>query len=312
MQPKWSTRALAVLATPLLTANPVAASGAATFVSSDSDNNLTFSINIPGNPQYPNDFAFYLSAPHDNSWVGVGFGEEMKNAFMLIAYTSKNDKRLTLSPRVGNGHVEPSYYKNNTMSIDLNDDTGIKDGRYVVHGLCRNCKDYISGSIDFNSTEQPMIYALGPDQLYLSSNAKDAGLRRHDYFGTFTMNLQAAKGDPAQFPPKDLFHSKDTRIGEKQNDHEYSSSLHAIAMAGTFVVIFPVGVFHQKVLRTIRWHWITQAFGVIVVLVGAGLGLGMSQTYNRVNNEGSVNPDLLADLAASLNITTAPIKLSGW
>lgn len=206
------------------------------------------------------------------------------------------------------------------MSIEFRNGTGIKDGRYVVNAICHNCREWNSGSIDFGSTTQPMIYAVGPGDLYLSTNAKDAGLRRHDFWGTFTIDLQAAKGDLAQFPPKELSNQNAAVVDHEHNDHEYSSSLHAVAMAGTFVIIFPVGVFYQKVLRTVRWHWITQAFGVIVVLVGAGLGLGMSQDYNRVSRclifhtlsiyEESFRLDLSLNTAYSPKITTAPISLS--
>lgn len=197
---------------------------------------------------------------------------------------------LTLSPRLGTGHVEPSYSReaSKTMSIEMRDGTGIKDGRYVANGICHNCKTWQSGSIDFDSTAQPMIYAVGPDELHLSTNALGAGLRRHDYYGSFTIDLQAAKGDIAHFPPTDLSIANATLVGHEHNDHEYSSSLHAVAMAGTFVIVFPVGVFYQKVLRTARWHWITQAFGVVVVLAGAGLGLGMSHYYNRVRTRYSI------------------------
>lgn len=194
---------------------------------------------------------------------------------------------LTLSPRFGTGHVEPSYsYEaSKTLSIERRAGTGIRDGRYVFNGICHNCRTWHSGSIDFDSTAQPMIYAVGPDELHLSTNAKEAGLRRHDYYGSFTIDLRAAKGDMAQFPPQDLSNANATVVGHEHNDHEYSSSLHAVAMAGTFVIVFPVGVFYQKVLRTVRWHWITQAFGVVVILAGAGLGFGMSHYYNRVRDD---------------------------
>ncbi|KAL8950057.1 MAG: hypothetical protein Q9222_003880 [Ikaeria aurantiellina] len=279
---------------------PVLASGASTFVTSDSLNNLTFSVNVPLDSRYPNDFGFYLSAPHGNSWVAVGFGKHMKDAFMLVAYTNKDGKStilhsatvwctrlmldldITLSPRVGTGHVEPSYYKNNTMSLELKDGTGIKDGRYVINAVCHNCKGWNSGNIDFNSTSQPMIYAVGADGLFLNSDAKDAGLRRHDFYGSFTIDLQAASGDPLLFPPSDLSNANATATGHEHNDHEYGSTVHAIAMIGTFVAIFPAGTFYKKVLGHVRWHWLTQAFGVVVVLVGAGLGLGISHYYNRV------------------------------
>lgn len=167
------------------------------------------------------------------------------------------------------------------MSIELKDTTGIKDGRYVVSGICHNCRDWNSGSINFNSTKQPMILAVGPDNLNLNSNAKDAALRRHDSYGTFDLNLQLSWGDPNLFPPEDLSEAKVTDHSE-QNDHEYSSSVHAVLMIGTFVAIFPIGIFYKTILGKVRWHYFTQILGVIVMLVGAAPGLALSPDYNRV------------------------------
>ncbi|KAL8805733.1 MAG: hypothetical protein Q9182_001766 [Xanthomendoza sp. 2 TL-2023] len=169
------------------------------------------------------------------------------------------------------------------MSITLSNRSGIRDGRYVAIGVCHNCKDWHSGSIDFESTTQPMSYAVGPDKLHLNSDAPDAGLRRHDYWGKFSMDLQAARGDPAGFPPQNLATANTTMRGNAHNDHEYTSSLHAVAMAGTFVLIFPAGTFYKTVMGSVRWHWITQAFGLVVVLVGAGLGLAISPYYNQAS-----------------------------
>ncbi|KAL8678319.1 MAG: hypothetical protein Q9186_005309 [Xanthomendoza sp. 1 TL-2023] len=175
------------------------------------------------------------------------------------------------------------------MSIKLGDSSGIKDGRYLAVGVCHNCKDWHSGSIDFESTTQPMFYAVGPDELHLNSDAPNAGLRRHDYWGHFTMDLQAARGDPARFPPQNLTTVNTTAAGNEQNDHEYTSSLHAVAMAGTFVLLFPVGTFYKHIMGSVRWHWITQAFGLVVVLIGAGLGLGISPYYNRSKHYNSAH-----------------------
>ncbi|KAI4253080.1 MAG: hypothetical protein L6R42_007714, partial [Xanthoria sp. 1 TBL-2021] len=166
------------------------------------------------------------------------------------------------------------------MSIDLRQ-SDIQDGRYLAVGVCHNCKEWQSGSVDFDSTTQPMIYAVGPDDLHLNSDAQDAGLRRHTYWGSFTIDLRAARGDPAAFPPNELNTRNATAKGDEHNDHEYTSSLHAVAMAGTFVLIFPLGTFYKMIMGNVRWHWITQALGLIIVLVGAGLGLGMSRHYNR-------------------------------
>lgn len=191
------------------------------------------------------------------------------------------------------------------MSIQLKDTTGIKDGRYVATGICHNCREWNSGIIDFNSTKQPMIFATGPDEMNLNSNAMDAGLRRHDFYGTFDLNLQLARGDPAAFPPPNLSEVKPTEH-RGQDDHEYSSSVHAVVMIGTFVVLFPVGVFYQKILRNLHWHYWTQALGVLVVLVGAGLGLGMSRSYNRVRKYSACRSPAYINLAFSPSATTAP------
>lgn len=222
----------------------------------------------------------------------------MKDSFMLIAYPSKDGNsrfdltlttiylttfaELTLSPRLGSGHVEPSHYNNNTMSIDLRQ-SEIQDGRYLAVGVCHNCKGWRSGSIDFDSMTQPMIYAVGPDDINLNSDAQDAGLRRHTCWGSFTIDLRAARGDPAAFPPGELIPGNATAKRDEHNYHEYASSLHAVAMAGTFVVIFPMGTFYKMIMGNVRWHWITQALGLVIVLVGAGLGLGISHYYNRVS-----------------------------
>lgn len=273
MTRKWSLAAL------LLTVVHVAAFGASTFVSSNSTHNLTFSIVLPDAPRDPDTFGFYLSAPHGNSWIAVGFGDEMNDSFMLVAYTDTSGKNVTLSPRLGTGHVEPSYYKNSTMSIEIKD-CAIRDGRYVINAICHSCRSWRTGSIDFNSKRQAMIYAVGSDEMRLNSNAQDAGLRRHDYYGTFKIDMVAAKGDPSLFPPKDLSATNSTDFKE-HNDHEYSSSIHRVVMVGTFVALFPIGVFYKTILGNIRWHYYTQIFGILVVIVGSGLGVALSRSYER-------------------------------
>ena len=278
-----------------------AATVSSTFVSNNSTNNLTFAINVPDDKHRPDDFWFHLSGSNANTWVAVGFGHEMKNALMLVVYANKSGKSMiqntsdafsgglnasldvTLSRRVGTGHVEPISYEPTNSSIEILDGTGIIDGQYVVNAQCHNCRVWNRGQIDFASNSQPMVFAAGPDDLNLNSDASDAGLRRHDFYGSFNIDLVAAQGDPTPWPPADLSMRNATATGHTHSDHEYSSSVHAVVMAGTFVVIFPLGIFYMKILRNVRWHWIAQAFGVLVVIVGAALGLSMSRYYNRVS-----------------------------
>ncbi|KAL9615348.1 MAG: hypothetical protein Q9167_000176 [Letrouitia subvulpina] len=192
---------------------------------------------------------------------------------------------ITLSPRVATGHVEPSEYGygNGNWSLDLLPPTDISDGRYRVTGVCHNCQQWTRGTIDFNSTNQPMIYAVGPDDLSLNSDSRNAGLRRHDYWGSFRINMQAATGDNVPWPPDTSRTSNATENGRPHNDHEYASGLHGIAMAGTFVVILPVGALYLRTMGKIRWHWISQTIGIIAMVIGAALGLSLSHFYNRVS-----------------------------
>ena len=62
------------------------------------------------------------------------------------------------------------------------------------------------------------------------SDALDADLQRHTQYGHFTMNLAAARGDPAGFPT-DLSRSDNaTADGKITNDRNDSSNAHALIM----------------------------------------------------------------------------------
>ncbi|KAL9007055.1 MAG: hypothetical protein Q9188_000178 [Gyalolechia gomerana] len=159
------------------------------------------------------------------------------------------------------------------MSINIRD-CAIRDGRYVVDAICRDCRSWNTGSIDFNSTSQAM------DEIRLNRDEKDAGLRRHDHWGKFKIDLVAARGDPSLFPPKDLSMANVTDH-EEHNDHKWSSLVHRVMMIGTFAAIFPIGVFYKRLLGNIRWHYYIQVVGLLIVIGGSGLGIALSRYYER-------------------------------
>ena len=97
--------------------------------------------------------------------------------------------------------------------------------------------------MDFDSTAQPRICAIGPDDVYLHSDAQDADLRRHIYCGTLANDLRAARGDPATIPPTESMIRKTTATKDERYDHEHTWSLHAVTMAGSLILTLPVGSF---------------------------------------------------------------------
>lgn len=162
----------------LITTASSAAIPASTFVLDGGDgSNLTFALNIPSNSD---DLYFHMSGPAGNDWIAVGLGKEMKGSLMLITYTAADGHNVTVSPRVGSDHSEPTYTKD--VSITLLPGSGLINDTYIVNGKCSGCRKWKGGSLDLQSKTQPMIYAVGPDD-YLQSNALDAGIRRHEEFG---------------------------------------------------------------------------------------------------------------------------------
>lgn len=189
-----------------------------------------------------------------------------------------------MSPRIAGDDTEPTFNPN--INITLNRiKSGILNGRYVANGVCHNCRTWPQGFIEFNATKQPMIYAVGPSEVHLRSDAGDAALRRHDYHGRFSIDmLQASRQnlDPARFPLEITSNNGSSPMGHGKDDHEYGSAVHAIFMASVFVILFPLGTVFLRILGKVRWHWITQAVGFLIILIGAATGIYVSLQYNRV------------------------------
>lgn len=99
---------------------------------------------------------------------------------MFIAYRSANGKNVTLSPRIGSSHSEPVVTKD--VVVTTLPGWGISNDTYIVNAKCSGCRKWHGGSLDLTSTQQPMIYAVGPDDS-LQSDQQDAGIRRHQNFG---------------------------------------------------------------------------------------------------------------------------------
>lgn len=150
-----------------------------------SDPRVVFALNADSST---GDLYFHLESPKDNQWVGVGIGSQMKDALFLIAYASENGTGVTISGRTSSGHTEPSVLHDIVIDklydeglTDANTVTGgggegDDDGSVIVDAVCRKCAAYGNGvaSIDYASTEQPFIFAIGPP-LRLESDGLNAG-----------------------------------------------------------------------------------------------------------------------------------------
>lgn len=158
------------------------------------------------------------------------------------------------------------------------------NGRYVANWKCTNCRQWEGGEINVNETAQKMIYAVGPPTAQLDSSRGDAALRRHDWYGKFTINLQQAQGDPQNFRnfnPTQMDGA--AKLGDPANDHDFASPAHAVFVAGAFVILLPLGTVWVRIFESVRLHWMTQVLGVFAIFIGAAVGINLSKQYNRVS-----------------------------
>ena len=264
-----------LLSLVLATSDPASS----TFIEYDpaSQNNFSISINVPSNDE-SNDLFFSMSAPAGQGWIAFGFGKQMAGALIFLAYPSEDGTNITLSPRLGKGHVMPDYYPN--VTVDLLSGSGFVNESYVVNAKCQNCRSWDGGSVDITSSKQPMIWALGSSSDDVKSNSQSATILEHYAKGQFDLDMVAATGVGGV--PVANATSKTTVIDQGSGDHTLSSGLHALLMVGSFVVGFPLGAILLRVFEKVWLHWIVQSFTALVVILGAAAGIYISEKYDKV------------------------------
>jgi hypothetical protein len=207
---------------------------------------------------------------------------------------------VTLSSRTVDGQVEPSY--NDKVDCQIFAGNGMSNGvikvnnRDVlsVNGVCKNITSYNTGddegNIDFTSTQQNFIFALGPTGKSIRSDSKSAGIRRHTLYGQFSMDLSKAtvanteEVNQAHLGSVGNWQSSNAQlVGDVTNDNDWSGPVHAVLMAGSFVIIFPLGVVFLRLLEKVKWHAWMQGVGAVLAFIGAGVGIYLGREYNHVS-----------------------------
>ncbi|EMC99846.1 hypothetical protein BAUCODRAFT_30260 [Baudoinia panamericana UAMH 10762] len=283
-----------------IAANSTIPSSIYTYTSSVDGQSFTFAINID---QSKKDVYFHLSAPAGNSWVGVGFGNQMKGALMLVAYASENGTGVTVSPRTASAHSEPSYYSDASCKLlwdsDLLDGNTVQSygyggdfGSIIVNAVCSNITQWPAGAL--STTSQDFIFAVGPGStggMNLHSDSLTADLRRHDAYGGFTMDLSKAvskdsstAGVPRPNGGNDTYTTSNASDGFLSGDNDPAPAIHGFIMCFSFVIIFPLGSLIVRALRRVIMHAVIQGIGLFLVICATAGGIIISAEYNRSKN----------------------------
>jgi hypothetical protein len=202
---------------------------------------------------------------------------------------------MTLSPRLSDGQVEPSF--SDSVDCTLVDGTAYNNGiveasstRYYAANV--HCKNVTSlgkneGKLDLTKARQQFLYAWGPTDKSLSTTQKNAGVRRHDAYGTFWMDMTKATSAEADAAvPSGAALSNTTNAGANgaaTDDGNMMATAHAVLMCGTFGLIFPLGAVLLRLLENVKVHGIVQGVGVLAALMGSGLGFYLGTMYNSVS-----------------------------
>jgi hypothetical protein len=246
------------------------------------------------------------------SWMGIGFGSQMKDSFMLIAYPSSNGTGLTISPRIARGHSEPEFQPRVVVEKIFSDSYApaanqVAHGIMIAHGVCRNCTQWTRGMLDLENTRQPFIYALGADPgmgSALESDDPGAGLRRHSFYGHFEGDMTYAvstrehgrvppPNDPGASPSgvadTNFAFAFSSKAFDTHEDVEWVPILHGVVMSLAFILIFPSGALLMRLLRRMGFlfHVGVQTIGLLLAIIGLGTGVYISRQYNRSRHFGT-------------------------
>ncbi|KAK4457824.1 hypothetical protein QBC42DRAFT_235509 [Cladorrhinum samala] len=161
------------------------------------DIDTLISINLPPNSD---DINFFFTASQNfNSYAAIGFGDDMSDSLMLVMHRGASGSNTILSPRRATGHAEPVHDPSIQITFNPFHQPDAQDLR--VNGTCHSCRSLIRAwSTSRTSTDSssenflPMIYAFGPNEIFMKTDDLDAPLRRHVGHGKFSIDANAATG----------------------------------------------------------------------------------------------------------------------
>ncbi|EXJ66491.1 uncharacterized protein A1O5_10160 [Cladophialophora psammophila CBS 110553] len=265
--------------------------------SPDPNDNITVSINVPNDNS--NSLFYHFSAPAGQTWAAFGFGSGMAGALIFVTYASEGGNNVTVSPRLGKGHVMPLHTSD--VQLEVLSGSGIVDGSFVVNAKCSNCRSWDGGNIDVNSDNQAMIWAAGSGGS-LSSNDVNAQIQKHEGYNFFNLNLKQATGIGG-VPVVSA--SSDTVIGGGPvgGDFRGAPGFHAFLMVAAFLIVFPGGYLFLRVFEKVWLHWGIQSLALLMTILGMGVGIAISKR-DKISPNLTAGHQILGFVVVGLGLAT--------
>ncbi|RDW64301.1 cytochrome and DOMON domain-containing protein [Aspergillus mulundensis] len=219
---------------------------------------------------------FQIQAPTTLRWVALGQGTEMTGASIFVLYSSSSN--VTISPRLGTGHVQPRH--NPDAEVSLLEGSGVQSGIMTANVRCDTCN---------YSANSPWIFAY-KQGASLNSDSPEADISIHDDFGTTSIALSKAvttSDNPfLEYDPRDPS-NQPSEIGGQAEGGAGILIAHGVIMSISFVILFPsFGLLLALPLRGVvpKVHAPLQVFTLLLVIAGMGLGLKMGTDGDILDN----------------------------
>lgn len=229
-----------------------------------------------------------ISAPTSYSWVGLGVGsQQMAGTNMFIMYADGKGN-VTVSSRQGKGNVQPQYSASTASDLQLQEGSGVVDGKMVANILCTNCKTWSGGSLSTTSTSSAWI-AAWKEGAALDSTSPSESIAIHDGHSAFNIDLTqatiATDSNPftstaaAATPSSSGGTSSSSGVSQSAPMGKMAIWAHGLGMAIVFVIMYPLG----SALMPLLGKWMFHAGWMVLTWLGMWtfFGLGVYGARQR-------------------------------
>ncbi|KAE8330928.1 hypothetical protein BDV39DRAFT_212380 [Aspergillus sergii] len=246
---------------------------------------ISYSVNIPQTTASSGSGPIYiqLKSTQELQWFAWGQGSRMQGANIFVVYVSHDGNNVTVSPRLGVEHVEPTY--NDQAQISVLTGSGISNGVMTANIRCDSCLAWPGGSENPNSSASPWVWAVKYGQL-LNSDSLSQPITIHDASGVAALDLQKATGGTSDNPFLASNNSNSAGQALTISDTGNIASrrvAHAVLMILVFVIFFPsfALMLHSGAhSRIVDIHAFFQLFTLALAISGFGIGISLAKTLH--------------------------------
>lgn len=227
----------------------------------------------------------------------------MAGSNIFVVYTSADGQNVTVSPRLGVGHVEPQH--NSDAQIEILGGSGVSNGMMTANVRCSSCNNWSGGSMDFSTNSASWIHASKSGQP-MNSDDVAADISIHDNAAPFDWNMANAKGGNSVNPFAATTGTTSSTAGNNtagSGDASFSNSgapfggdralgeriqrAHGVLASIAFVAFFPIGGILIRVADFSGLVWIhaaVQTFAYAIYIAAFGLGVYLATEEDYLSN----------------------------